>query len=91
MRALSILLSAWLLTSCASVPETVTIYRPVVMRSPETLRVCEAAPEVPGLEASNYDVAVYIRRLAAAGEDCRRTLAAIVAWEEDAAGRIQPR
>jgi hypothetical protein len=68
----------------------VTVREPVVMRSPEALRSCEPAPAVPGPEATNGQIAAFILELFAAGDDCRATLAELVAWEEEAAARTAP-
>ena len=88
--ALLLLPCAALLTSCASPERVVTVREPVVMRSPEALRSCEPAPAVPGPEATNGQIAAFILELFAAGDDCRATLAELVAWEEEAAARTAP-
>jgi hypothetical protein len=77
------------LTSCASREHVVTVSDPVAQRSPEILRTCADAPDVPGPEATNHEIAAFMLKLSAAGEDCRRKLAARNQWEDEAAARVE--
>lgn len=72
---LSLSLSGLLLMGCA--PSEVGMSNPV----PLPLLACLADP-VPPDGAEARAVGVYILDLWAAGDDCRRKLAAITAWQE---------
>lgn len=89
-RALCLLLSAALLTSCASEPEhVVTVRETVVIRSPEALRTCAPMPAVPPADAPGSLVAAFMLHLAHAYRDCADTLAARNQWEDEAAARVE--
>lgn len=90
-RALCLLLSAALLTSCASPETRVAVeHKTVVLRAPEALRTCAADPEAPDpATATSYDVAALLVQQKAALDDCQDTLAERNAWEDEAAARIE--
>lgn len=62
---------------------------PVVLRSPEALRTCAPMPVVPAADAPPSLVAAFMVQTVHAYQDCRDTLAARNAWEDEAAARLE--
>ena len=71
MRAAMILAAAIALSACAGKPPVETVV------PPEILLTCKAAPAAPTTATRQSEVAGYIVRLHAAGQDCRDKLAAV--------------
>jgi hypothetical protein len=80
-----------LLAGCATPdPQVLRVVEIVVPEAPAELLGCQAAPAVPAEPLDGQDVARFILQLDAAGDDCRRTLADLAAWLEDAGRRFAP-
>lgn len=71
IRAVAILAAVLTLSACAGKPTA----EPVA--PPEILLTCKAAPAAPQNATRQSEVARYIVRLHAAGQDCRDKLAAV--------------
>jgi hypothetical protein len=76
------------LAACSPKPEEVAPPPPVILKSevPEELRDCPFAPTVPGVGATQKDVARYVAKLHQAHKVCRTNLLAVdrILDEQDA-------
>lgn len=80
----AILLSILTLSACAGAVEGPVRVETVRETPPSALLSCRVAPPAPRGDAyTQADVARYIIRLSAAGEDCRAKLSAVRKWSED--------
>jgi len=70
---------AIILTGCQSVPKEIVVERVVERKIeiPNSLLTCSAEPVAGSTWIRERDVAQYMVKLAAAGEDCRTKLAAV--------------
>ena len=73
------ILSAFVLTGCQSVPKEIVVERVVERKVevPNSLLTCSAEPVAGSTWIRERDVAQYLVKLSAAGEDCRMKLAAV--------------
>jgi hypothetical protein len=78
------------LAGCAADPQILRVVETRVPEPPAELTACQAAPAVPAEPIDGSDVGRFILQLDAAGADCRRTLAELKAWLDDAAWRFAP-
>ena len=76
VRALPFLLCLPLLTACGAGPARVV--QAPRLSIPDSLQTCAPQPEPPAAGADDTDLSNFILDLAAAGEDCRGKLAAVV-------------
>jgi uncharacterized protein YcfL len=79
MRSWAILITAFLVTGCQSTPNEVLVEKVVERKVevPSSLLTCSAEPMAGSTWMSQRDVAQYLVKLAAAGQDCRLKLAAV--------------
>jgi len=73
------MLAAFVLTGCQSAPKEIVVERVVEWKIeiPNSLLTCSAEPVAGSTWIRERDVAQYLVKLAAAGEDCRAKLAAV--------------
>lgn len=73
------MLVGFILTGCQSVPKEVVVERVVERKIeiPNSLLTCSPEPVAGSVWLSQRDIAQYLVKLAAAGEDCRAKLAAV--------------
>lgn len=81
-RALAVaglLLAVIAMSGCQSTPKEIVVEKVVERKVevPNSLLTCSAEPETGSTWVSQRDVAQYLIKLAAAGQDCRAKLAAV--------------
>lgn len=73
------MLAAFMLTGCQSTPKEIVVEKIVERKIeiPNSLLTCSAEPVAGSTWIRERDVAQYLVKLAAAGDDCRTKLAAV--------------